>query len=187
MMAKYHLVWICLIVFASCKEISFREPQPKGRKALTTVPKKLQGMYLPVQLDGSLSRDTVIITRHGYRFGYYDGTVASSHQTHFEEGGLSDSLVLKAYRGYYFLNLYEDPEWLLRVIRQEKDGDLVYMAMEQTDVDFKDYIIKLSDELPVDSVKADGEVQYYIQPSPAKLVELIEKGYFSQTVLKRIR
>lgn len=174
------------MLFCSCKEVTFREPQPKGRRALTSIPAKLHGKYLTFQENGELSQDTVIVTQYGYRFGYFSRVVDSGREN-YDAGILSDSLILKTYRGYYFLNFYEDPEWLLRVIRQEKNGDLIYMAMEEEGVDFNDYIRKLSSELPIDSVKGNDETLYYIDPSPARLVALIENGYFSRTTLKKIR
>lgn len=173
------------ILFCSCKEVTFREPQPNGRRALTSVPEKLQGKYLTYQENGELSQDTVIVTRYGYRFGYFN-RVADSGRESYDTRILSDSLVLRSYRGYYFLNFYEDPEWLVRVIKQEKNGDLIYMAMEEEGVDFNDYIRKLSAEIPIDSVKGKNETLYYIDPSPSRLVELIEKGYFSKATLKKI-
>ena len=178
----------CLALAAfSCKEVSFREPQPKGRRALAAVPEKLQGKYLTYQENGELSKDTIVITRLGYRFGYYDKLAASSYRADYDDGILSDTLVLKSYRGYYFLNLYEDPEWLLRVIRQQKNGDLIYMAMEQEAVDFDDYIRKLSAEIAIDSVKRENETLYLIDPSPSRLIDLIEKGYFNSATLKKIQ
>jgi hypothetical protein len=186
-MNKGSLFLLLVFLSASCKEISFREPQPNGRRAMTTVPKKLQGKYLTYEENGALSKDTIIITATGYRFGYFDRLPTSNHREDYEKGFLSDSLVLKAYKGYYFLNLYERPEWLLRVIRQERNGDLIYMAMEQEDVDFNDYVKRLSREIAIDSIRNEKEILYHIDPSPSKLVELIEKGYFTRTPLKRIR
>ena len=180
------LFFLPVIILVSCKEISFREPQPKARRALTTIPKKLQGKYLTFEENGALSKDTVIVTPNGYRFGYFDPMPSSTHREEYEQGVLGDSLVLKTYRGYYFLNLYEKPEWLLRVIKQERNGDLIYMAMEQQDVDFNDYVKRLSVEISIDSVKNESETLYHIDPTPAKLIELIEKGYFTQTPLKKI-
>jgi hypothetical protein len=173
------------ILFCSCKEVTFRQPQPNGRKPLTSVPEKLRGRYLTFQENGALSQDTIVVTRYGYRFGYFNKVVDSGREN-YDARVLSDSLILKSYKGYYFLNFYEDPEWLLRVVKQEKNGDLVYMAMEQDGVDFNDYIRKLSSELPIDSVSRNNETLYYIDPSPSKLVELIEKSYFSRATLKKI-
>lgn len=186
-MNKVALIVLMLLCFGACKEISFREPQPAGRRALKVVPKKIQGKYLTFLENGELSKDTVIILSRGYRFGYFDEVPPSNHREGYEEGYLSDSLVLKSYKDYYFLNLYEKPEWLLRVIKQDKNRDLIYMAMEQEDLDFNDYIKKLSTEIHIDSIVTENETLYHIDPTPAQLIELIEKGYFSQTVLKRIR
>ena len=174
-----------VLLMYSCKEVTFREPQPRGRRALTSIPEKLQGKYLTFQENGELSSDTVIVTRRGYRFGYFNKVVDSGRED-YDAGVLSDSLVLKSYRGYYFLNFYEDPEWLLRVVKQEKNGDLLYMVMEEEGVDFNDYVRKLSSEIAIDSVSGDDETLYYIDPSPSTLVELIGKGYFSKARLKKI-
>jgi|SRR5690349_23527414 hypothetical protein len=174
------------LLMSACKEVSFREPQPRGRRALASIPQKLQGRYLPYQDNGELSSDTVVITRNGYRFGYADPMPHTHHRDEYEQGVLSDSLVLKSYRGYYFLNLLEEKEWLLRVIQQQRNGDLLYLTMEQENVDFKDYIRKLSYEIPIDSVKVGEDMRYRIDPSPSKLIELIDKGFFTKTPLKKI-
>lgn len=185
-MNKAVFSFLILCCFVACKEISFREPQPKGRRTISKVPKSLLGKYLTVMENGDLSKDTVILLSNGYRFGYFD-EVPSSNREGYESGTLSDSLVLKHYRGYYFLNLYENPEWLLRVIKQHKNGDLSYLAMEQEAGDFNDYIKKLSNEIRIDSIVSEKETLYHIDPAPAQFIELIEKGYFSRTVLKKIR
>lgn len=186
-MSKVSLILLTALMFCSCKEVAFREPQPKGRRALSYIPEKLQGKYLTFQENGELSQDTVIIFKNGYRFGYFDPLPERELKQDYDQGILSDSLVLKTYRGYYFLNLYEKPEWVLRVIKQDRNGDLVYMAMEQEDVDFKDYVSKLSTEIAIDSMQVENETLYYIDPSPPKLVDLIEKGYFTRTPLKKVK
>ncbi len=56
--------FIFLIVF-SCKEISFKEPQPKGKKSLREVPERLLGTYL-LEEEGQSSKDTLVVTRQGY-------------------------------------------------------------------------------------------------------------------------
>jgi hypothetical protein len=175
-----------VVLLSSCKEVSFREPQPRGRRALSSVPAKLQGRYLPYQDNGELSKDTIIITARGYRFAYYDEVPPANHRADYEEGILSDSLVLKSYHGYYFLNLFQKPHWSLRIIQQQRNGDLFYFTPEQEGVDFNDYIAKHGHEIPVDSLATDDETIYYIDPSPGKLLHLIEKGFFTRTPLKKI-
>ena len=53
----YKLITVALIVaFTGCKEISYKEPQPKGKRALTEIPKELRGKYLIVEDDGTKKR-----------------------------------------------------------------------------------------------------------------------------------
>ena len=172
-MRKLAYVWIVLILF-SCKEITFKEPQPRSKKVLKEIPSSLVGKYLLTdEKDGST--DTLVISSKGY-------LVASDKKG----DQLGDSLVLKKYNGYYFVNINENPEWLLRVIKQEKNGDLVYMTMdEQGGASFKDLLTKLSKEIKIDSVEINGEKLYQIDPSPKQLTKLIEKGYFRKTLIMK--
>jgi hypothetical protein len=179
------LLLFCLSFFG-CKEVTFKVPQPKDKKPLASVPKSLQGKYLVETEDGSPAKDTIIITARGYRFGYFDPGERANKNDEYEQGVLSDSMVLKAYKGYYFLNLNENPEWLLRVIKQEKNGDLIYMALEDKRMDFNPYLEKLSAEIRIDSATVGSETLYQIDPDANQLVDLIRKDFFSQTKLIKI-
>lgn len=175
-----------LFTLGACKEISFREPQPKGKKNLDVVPSSLRGRYLAPKENGETAMDTIIIDEHGYRFGYYDKSEPAGINDE-DEGRISDSLVLRHYKGHYFLSQNNHPEWILRIIRREKNGDLIYMAPGQQGVDFKDYLKKISREIKVDSSVMNDKTIYQIDPSPTELLELIQKGYFQRTVLKKIK
>ena len=165
-----------LIILNGCKEISFQEPQPKGKKALVQVPKKLHGTYL-LTAAGDNSEDTLFVNSTGYR-------IASDKK----ESLLGDSLVLKQYKGYYFININERPEWLMRVIRLEENGDLTYMSLDVEEDAFNSLIKSLAEEVPVDSLEVDGEKLYQIDPTPKQLIDLINKGYFKNTLrMKKIK
>lgn len=179
--------FFCSLVLLGCKEVSFKEPQPRGKKELTSVPKNLQGKYLVITEDGSPSKDTVIITAKGYRFGYFDPEERAVKNDEYEEGILSDSMVLKSYKGYHFLSLNEDPEWILRVLKEEKNGDLLYMSLEDKKMEFNEYLERLSSEIRIDSMTTDKETLYQIDPDPNQLVDLIKKKFFSETRLVRVR
>ncbi len=165
------LFFALIIVSAtSCKEISFKEAQPKGKRTLSEMPQSLRGKYLLIEENGN-NKDTLVITRKGY---YVTGDST--------KGEIGDSLVLKKYKGYYFFNDNENPEWLLRVVKQEANGDLSYMFMDSGDQPFNDYVYEVNKEIQVDSLEIKGEKLYQIDPTPRELLNLIKKGYFKKTM-----
>jgi len=173
-MKRIAIITIIALITACCKEVSFKEPQPKGIKVMDQVPARLQGSYAIKDDKGGVA-DTLIVTRKGF--------YARSQPKDFRP--LSDSLVMKSYQGYYFVNKDEHPEWVLRVVKQESNGDLSYMSMQYGD-DFHEFLRCLAREIPIDSTIQDNEKRYQIDPSPKKLVDLINKGYFTKTTLKKI-
>lgn len=166
------VIFLCLV---ACKEISFKQPQPKGVRALTNIPDELRGKYLLVD-PNTPTPDTLFVETAGYRVGHNPK----------EKNILGDSIVLKNFKGYYFLNINGRPEWLLRVIRRESNGDLIYMSLEQEQNDFGNFIQKLSSVINVDSVQLKDEKLYQIDPTPKELVSLIDNGYFKKITLKKI-
>lgn len=140
------------------------------------MPKNLRGKYLIAEENGT-NKDTLVITRLGY-YIRNDST----------KGSLGDSLVLKKYKGYYFFNDNENPEWLLRVVKQEANGDLSYMYMDSEEKSFNDFVYSLNKEIQIDSFEVKGKKLYQIDPTPKQLLELIKKGYFKKTIhLKKLQ
>lgn len=168
----------CLILFlaaVACKEISYQEPQPRGKKTLQEIPAKLRGKYL-LRDEKSSEHDTLVVTNKGYFFSS-DSARESAH--------LSDSLVMKSYKGYYFINMNENPEWILRLIRQDEKGDLHYYTMEKEDRNFNAFLKELGTKIRVDSSEVKGEKLYQIDPSPKQLMGLIRAGYFKEGMLMK--
>jgi hypothetical protein len=167
---------IFILSFTACKEISYKEPQPKGKRALSEIPRELRGSYLLVEENGN-NQDTLIVTKNGYYFTN-DST----------KGELSDSLVLKKYQGYYFFNDNENPEWLLRVVKKESNGDLSYMYMDPGEKSFHEFLYSLNKEIKIDSFEVDNDMLYQIDPNPKQLIGLIKKGYFKKSIiLKKVK
>ncbi len=137
------------------------------------IPGELRGKYLIIEEDGT-SKDTLIITRKGYQ--------VTDDSTRAE---LGDSLVLKKYKGYYFFNDNQKPEWLLRVVQKEPNGNLSYMLMDHGDKSFNDFLFELNKEIEIDSFEVNGEKLYQIDPAPKQLVGLVKKGYFKKTITLR--
>jgi hypothetical protein len=173
-----HRLFVAILILSlfACKEISFKEPQPKGKKSLSKMPDELLGNYLVIEKNGE-GKDTLVVTKKGY----YIPSDSS-------KGELGDSLVLKKYKGYYFFNDNENPEWLLRVIKREANGDLSYMLLDPAEKTFNEFLLSLNKEIEIDSIEVDNEKLYQIDPEPNELIFLIENGYFKKTItLKKLK
>ena len=151
-----------------------RSADPRGFDHCRRCPTKLQGSYLFKDEKGEA--DTIVITSNSF----YAKSDRKDTYT------LSDTLIMKTYKGYYFFSKRDDTTWLLRVVKQEKNGDISYLDMD--DKDFNAFLLKLSREIRIDSVDLGKGMIYQIDPSPKQLVDLIEKGYFIKTAaMKKIK
>ena len=81
------IFWSLLLY--SCKEVSFREPQPAGIPVLKEVPAPLQGQYYSYDQATGEKADTLIVESWGYHFKDKDD------KDWLGRGVLSDSLVVK--------------------------------------------------------------------------------------------
>lgn len=164
----------------SCKEVTFTEAQPTGVVPLKEIPPTLQGRYLPAQVADDEKGDTLIVESWGYHFK------DSNDKDWLGRGVLSDSLIIKFYQNYYFVNFKAGDQWVLRLVRQTPDKGLEFLSIDlQNDERSKDILRKLSKKLKVKEVKRDEDTFYQIQPTAAQLMALIKEGYFTGTKLER--
>src|SRR5689334_10205770 len=112
MSARHVYIILGLIAFtiASCTEIAFPVAQPKRVAALKEIPQALHGRYGPPTFESDSV--TLIIDSKGY---YFD---PSNEKSWLDKGMISDSLVVKFYRDYYFFNFRIEDVWCLRVVKQ---------------------------------------------------------------------
>lgn len=82
------IIVLCLV---ACKEISFKQPQPKGMRSLANIPTELRGKYLLVD-PNTPTPDTLFVETAGYRVGHNPK----------EKNILGDSIVLKSLRAIIF-------------------------------------------------------------------------------------
>lgn len=169
---------------ASCTEVSFPIHQPKGEPALAEFPEKLRGMY--ITSDSDSLRDTLMIATTNYLF-----FSAKSQQKSdwLGQGQLSDSLVIKEYKGYYFVNFKENDQWLMRVVKQRGNGDITFLTFAIDGTGKDKLLSELQRELPVETIQVSSSDKYYrIDPTPKKLIQLIKKKkYWEESVLVRLR
>ena len=123
-----------------------------------------------------------MIEEHGYRFL---SNKSKEDKDWLDQALLSDSLVLKQYKGYYFFNFQAEDQWTLRVIKQHKEGNIQILSI-QLDGNEEEVIEKLSTHLAVSKQEVKGDTFYQINPSPSQLIDLINRGFFTGDLFKKI-
>ncbi len=177
---------VCLFMFwslllYSCKEVSFREPQPVGVPPLTEVPKSLRGHYTGIDDKGN-DTDTLIIESWGYRFRDSKGN------EWLGRGVISDSLVLKYYQNYYFVNFRSGNQWVLRLIKQKPSGSIDFLSINLEDESRRTNILKnLAKSVPIKEVHRKNDVFYEIEPSREQLMKWVKEGLFTGTELSKVK
>ncbi|MBK7407311.1 MAG: hypothetical protein IPL49_18535 [Saprospirales bacterium] len=115
------IIFFSLLLFSlsSCMTIGFQVPQPAGKKALDKFPQSILGVYA----DQPFGRDT--------------GLMVSSHSVFLTgpedmrgELFLSDTLILKKYKGYYIANYWDNEKrcWIIHPFTQ-KGNQLVMLNL----------------------------------------------------------
>ncbi len=173
------LSWALLL--ASCKEVSFKPPQPIGIKSLDEIPATLQGHYLSYDEITGEKSDTLIIESWGYYFK------DKKDDDWLGGGHLSDSLVVKSYKDYYFANFKSGDQWVLRLIHQKSFGGIEFLSINiQDDTKRKDILKKISKEMTIKEIHRGEDTFYQIDPTPTQLMKLIDKGFFTGPELSKI-
>lgn len=173
---------ILLLLSCACKEITFREPQPKGEKPLGKVPHALHGKYVPANGTSSDAPDSLFISETGFRL------IESPNDSLPEEILLSDTVLLTRYKDYFFLNLKNKISWRLYVLKLEKNNDITHMILQEKEGStFEEFLFSLSGQLTIDSTAYESEMFYFIDPSPKQLIDLIEKDYFTKFTWKKVK
>jgi len=166
----------------SCKEVSFREPQPQGVAILKELPPSIQGRYTTPDDGNDEKTDTLIVESWGYHFK------DKNDKDWLGRGVLSDSLVIKYYKNYYFVNFKSDDQWVLRLVKQKPDGSLEFLSINiQDDSKRKEMLRKLSKRFKVVEVQKKDDTFYQINPTAAQLLQLIDEGYFTGSTLLKVK
>jgi len=181
-------VRIFLLAFAwsallySCKEVTFKEPQPAGIPALKEVPFNLQGTYQTYEQTSGDFSDTLIVEPWGYHMK------DKNEKDWLNRGTLSDSLVVKVYENYYFVNFRTGDQWVLRLVKQDPNGTIHFLAIDiQDDAKRKDMLKKISRKLKISEFKRKDDTFYQINPAPGQLMALIREGFFTGPKLNKLK
>lgn len=181
-MRLFFLVIVWSLLLYSCKEVTFKEPQPAGVPALKEVPGGLQGTYQTFEQTSGEFSDTLIIESWGYHMKDKDD------KDWLNRGNLSDTLVLKVYENYYFVNFKSGDQWVLRLLKQEPNGTLNFLAIDlQDDAKRKTMLKRISKDLKVKEFQLKDDTFYQIDPTPTQLMKLIKDGLFTGPKLNKIK
>lgn len=168
------------LLLASCKEVSFSTPQPAGVAALNEVPEAIRGMYIPKEIKPEDKVDTLIIESWGYHFK------DSQDKDWLGRGTISDSMVVKFYKDYYFVNFRSGDQWVLRLLKQNPNGDLEFLSIDlQSEEKAKDKLKRLNKRVRYKEFKRGDDTYYQINPTPSQLIALIDEGFFTGTTLRK--
>ncbi len=174
------IFWATLLY--SCKEVSFREPQPAGVPILKELPIGLQGRYTTPDEGSDEKTDTLIVESWGYHFK------DKNDKDWLGRGILSDSLVVKFYENYYFINFKTEDQWVLRLVKQKPDGSIEFLSINiQDDAKRKEMLRKLSKKFKVTEVQKKDDTFYQINPTATQLLQLIKEGYFTGSALLKVK
>lgn len=164
-----------LLMFSACDQVVFLEPQPPKVKELLEIPRNLHGTY--IDQDG----DTMYIDKQSFSYN-------SSEFSGLEEMYLSDSMVLKQYKGHYYYNtavkLEDGKYWLSYILYPESDGSgFGLYAMDPDDV------VKLAKLQEITSKIKDieeGEKNYYLfDPKKKDYKKIIFDTIFTKMITFR--
>jgi hypothetical protein len=166
----------------SCREVSYSEPQPAGIASMKEVPPSLRGYFQTIDPASGEFSDTLIIESWGYHMK------DKNDKDWLGRGVLSDSMVLKFYKDYYFVNFKSGNQWVLRLIKQDPDGSIQFLSIDLNDeVKRKDVLKRLSKKMKVTEIKKNDDIFYQINPSPAQLMVLIKEGFFTGTKIRKTK
>ena len=175
-------IFIWSLLFYSCKEVTYKAAQPVGITPLKEIPPVLLGKYQPFEGPKKENTDTLIIESWGYHFK------DSNDKDWLGRGVISDSMVVKFYKDYYFINFRSGDQWVLRVVKRKSSGDLEFLSIDLRDDDkSKETLKKLSKKFKVTELKRKDETFYQINPTPIQLMQLINEGYFTSNELKKVK
>ena len=172
MMRTIYIIAIALLVVA-CDPVLFEEPQPRKVKTISEIPEAMHGVYYAN--DG----DSLII---GEKFIVYILDAIIDRKPVY----LSDSTILKYYKGRYFLNLWYDVDdehyWDLYLIDFVEDSNILNVyTMDPGD------IVKLAKLQEITSKVRDleddeGDEYYLFAPKKKHYKKIIADSVFTKMI-----
>ena len=157
---------VLALAASACVNLAYETPQPVNESNLGAIPYQLQGIYLDED------SDTLVVNEQGFEYRSEFSPVA-------DVAGLSDTLILRQYKGCYSLNIANEDSWLVYLICRETNGDLLLYGI---DVEEEAVVEKLKDITKVITETDDsGQVTTYrINPTEEEFNRMFKEGLFEK-------
>lgn len=163
---------LSLIFMSSCSNVVFKQALPQEENSLSEFPKKIRGTYIDDE------SDTLVITRNAYTYG----NINSQPLFH---GELSEEVVLKKYKDFYFLNFQSDNNYWEMMAGQFKRSEVILFSI---DVENSDQFKIIEEYMDGDYQKINKDDKYLIDPSLKQLLNMLEDDRICQkSVLKKLK
>ncbi len=130
-MKQFFVLIALLALLTGCQTYTFDQPQPRGASAISSFPDFLQGNYAhrsgPEFLQ--ISDNAVIISSVTQQDSFT--MKATERDTVFT---ISDTSVLKSYKGYYFLSRLVKDTWMVFSIKPENNSLVLGRINDSADI-----------------------------------------------------
>jgi hypothetical protein len=157
---------ILAIAASSCVTLEYENPQPADAADLSSIPYQLQGTYLDED------NDTLLVDEHGFAYRSEMSPVAS-------EAGLSDTLILRPYKGCYSVNIAGDNGWLVYLICRETNGDLLLYGIDVEEEAVRDKLKSIT-KVVAETDDSGNVTAYRINPTEKEFDQMFEAGLFEK-------
>ena len=168
---KKILILLCMaLILASCEEVVYPDPQPPRVKALKEIPDPLRGLYLDLNLD------TLVVGQRSFIYLIED-------PEDVQETFLSDSVVLKSYKGKYFLSLTisigGNSYWLTYMLDQDvSTGTIDVYTMAADDVVKMAMLQEITSK--VSDLESGSDEYYLFAPKKKHYKKIIRDTIFTK-------
>lgn len=184
-MKRYLLFCIvALMIFTSCNDFYFKNPQPLHGKELKQIPDELIGTYLEKDSESNIpdKKEPLIITRNSYHLKTTDPAV---NDINISGTLASGKVVLKRLNDHYVLsqkvenplNSAPDSVWEVYVLEYRNDVLTLYnLASEQREPK----VDSVKDITTVKEQKEGNEKYYLINPSNKQFKKLLINNLYKK-------
>ncbi len=155
---KLSALFLISTCYLACHEVYFEQPQPLEKRALSRIPKDIRGLYPD-------EKDTLQVTA--------TKVVGMSD----EDYTLGENLIVKKFRGYYFMNLKDKDSafWILYLVKP-LDGKGLQLYMLDMDEEADRNAVKEITKVRATYDSEGKEDDYILNPSKREWKKLLERG-----------